>query len=229
MQPPVATAPRVTEPPLYLPPPDGPAVVHADAQLVVVDKPAGLLSVPGRGEHLRDCATTRVQARWPDALTVHRLDMATSGLLVLGRGAEAQRRLSAAFATRQVEKTYVALVDGHPAADAGEMAWPLACDWPNRPRQIVDPLHGKPALTRWRVLERRADGCSLVELAPVTGRSHQLRVHLMTLGHPILGDTLYAPPAVRERSPRLLLHAQGLRLPHPSDGRPLGFSCPAAF
>lgn len=218
------------------PPPPSPAgddaglvVLHADAQLVVVDKPAGLLSVPGRGEHLRDCVASRVQARWPDALIVHRLDMATSGLLVLGRGADAQRRLSIAFAERRVGKRYIALVDGHPADDAGEMAWPLVCDWPNRPRQIVDPVRGKPALTRWQLLERRADGSSRIALEPVTGRSHQLRVHLLTLGHPILGDTLYAPPAVRDRVARLMLHAETLALPHPGDGRPLVFRQPAPF
>ncbi|MEF7616246.1 pseudouridine synthase [Aquincola sp. MAHUQ-54] len=204
------------------------ALFHDDT-LVVVDKPAGLLSVPGRGEHLRDCIAARVQARWADALIVHRLDMATSGLMVLGRGAAAQRTLSIAFAERRVDKRYIAVVHGHVADDSGEMAWPLICDWPNRPRQIVDMQIGKPSLTRYRVIERRADGTTRVALEPVTGRSHQLRVHLQTLGHPILGDELYAPDAVRAASPRLLLHAQRLALPHPHDGRPLAFESPAPF
>lgn len=204
-------------------------ILHADDALIVVDKPAGLLSVPGRGEHLRDCVASRVQARWADALIVHRLDMATSGLLVLARGAAAQRRLSIDFAERRVDKRYIALAHGHVADDAGSMAWPLICDWPNRPRQMVDAERGKPSLTRYTVLERRADGCTRVMLEPVTGRSHQLRVHLLTLGHPILGDDLYAPPPVRERAPRLLLHAERLALPHPDDGRPMVFDSPAPF
>lgn len=195
--------------------------VYIDSHLLVLDKPQGLLSVPGRTEP--DCLSARAQARWPDALVVHRLDQATSGLFVMARGAEAQRRLGRAFETRRVHKTYVAVVEGSLADDAGEVTLPLAADWPNRPRQQVDTLRGRPALTRWRVLQRRADRC-LVELQPVTGRSHQLRVHLQAIGHPIVGDDLYG-----RAGPRLLLHATALELPHPEHGRPVHLHSPAPF
>lgn len=192
-------------------------VLHADDRLIVVDKPAGLLAVPGRGADKADCAVARVRSAFADALVVHRLDMATSGLLAFARGLEAQRALSRAFETRQVDKRYVAVVHGELRDDAGEIDLPLAADWPNRPRQVVDRLHGRPALTRWRVLAR-TPGRTRVALEPVTGRSHQLRVHLLALGHPIVGDALYAPPAALALAPRLLLHASRLALPHPRDG-----------
>ncbi len=195
--------------------------VYIDAHLLVLDKPQGLLSVPGRTEP--DCLSARAQALWPDALVVHRLDQATSGLFVMARGAQAQRRLGRAFETRRVHKTYLAVVEGSLADDAGEVTLPLAADWPNRPRQQVDALHGRPALTRWRVLRRRADRC-LVELQPVTGRSHQLRVHLQAIGHPIVGDDLYGTAG-----PRLLLHATALALSHPEHGRPVHLHSPAPF
>jgi tRNA pseudouridine32 synthase/23S rRNA pseudouridine746 synthase len=202
-------------------------ILHADAALLVLAKPSGLLAVPGRGSDKQDCLATRVQARYPDALVVHRLDMDTSGLMVMARGAPAQRELSKAFAARRVHKRYVAVVAGRMAAPAdawGVIDWPLGCDWPNRPRQIVDPVRGKPSLTRWRVLDDEADGDrTRVELEPVTGRSHQLRVHLAASGHPILGDPLYAPPAVRARSPRLLLHACSIVLAHPVSRASLAF------
>ena len=215
---------------------DDPAVVHADAHLIVVVKPAGLLSVPGRGDDKQDCASARVQWLYPDAKVVHRLDMATSGLLLMARGAEMQRRLSQAFARREVGKRYLAVVAGRPDAPADALdGWalidlPLAADWPNRPRRIVDRTHGKPSQTRWRALafDAAADTTRL-ELEPVTGRSHQLRVHLQALGHPILGDRLYAPPEVQARSARLLLHASQLRLAHPATGAALRFSSAAAF
>jgi tRNA pseudouridine32 synthase/23S rRNA pseudouridine746 synthase len=153
----------------------------------------------------------RVQARWPDALVVHRLDMATSGLVLFGRGAAAQRALSIAFAERQVRKRYEAVVAGLPADDAGEITLPLAADWPNRPRQKVDAQAGKPSHTRWQVIARDpAAGTTRLALWPLTGRTHQLRLHLAAVGHPILGDALYAPPAVLAASPRLLLHAAHL-------------------
>jgi tRNA pseudouridine32 synthase/23S rRNA pseudouridine746 synthase len=164
-------------------------VLHVDASWIVVDKPAGLPSVAGRAEGLQDCAAQRALARFGDARVVHRLDMATSGLLVLARGADNQRRLCAAFEQRRVGKTYIALVAGEPRDDTGEIDLPLAADWPRRPRQIVDAQRGRHALTRWRVLERHA-ACSRLQLEPLTGRSHQLRVHLCAIGHPILGDTL---------------------------------------
>jgi tRNA pseudouridine32 synthase/23S rRNA pseudouridine746 synthase len=197
-------------------------LVHVDDALIAADKPADLLSVPGRGLQNADCLAVRLQSLYADALIVHRLDMATSGLIVFGRGAAVQRALSIAFAERRVAKTYVAVVDGLMNDDAGEIDLPLIADWPNRPRQMVDAVRGKPSRTRWRVLSREAEtGRTRVELEPVTGRSHQLRVHLRAIGHPILGDTLYAPPAVAARSQRLLLHASRLQLAHPVDGHAL--------
>ena len=171
-------------------------VRHADAWRVVVDKPSGLLSVPGRGEDKQDCAWARVAATFPHALIVHRLDQSTSGLIVFGRGEAMQRALSEAFAARLVDKRYEAVVAGLVERDAFEIDLPLIVDWPNRPRQMIDHARGKPSLTRVRVLRRDvAAGTTRVELEPVTGRSHQLRVHLLAAGHPILGDALYAPPA----------------------------------
>lgn len=218
------------------PVPPGLQVVHVDASVLVLEKPAGLLSVPGRGPDKQDCLAARAQRQYPDALVVHRLDMATSGLMLMGRGADAQRRLSAAFAARQVHKRYVAVVQGlmkPPSVTVG--AWglidaPLMTDWPNRPRQIVDERQGQPSLTRWRVISHdAAAGTTRVELEPVTGRSHQLRVHLMHQGHPILGDALYAPPEARDRAPRLLLHARLLAFAHPETGRALRFESPVPF
>lgn len=207
--------------------------LYADATLLVFDKPSGLLAVPGRGVDKQDCLSAWVQARYPDALIVHRLDMATSGLMVMARGAVAQRALSKAFAAREVSKRYVAIVAGR--LDAAPGGWgtidlPIIVDWPRRPLRIIDHIHGKPSLTRWHVLEIDETGArTRVELEPVTGRSHQLRVHLRELGHPILGDTLYAPPDVQAQSGRLLLHACALRFAHPLTGETLEFECPAPF
>lgn len=207
--------------------PPGVPLVYADDHLLVFDKPAGLLSVPGRGPDKADCLSARAQALYPDALVVHRLDMGTSGLLVLARGAVAQRQLSMAFAERQVHKRYVAVVAGTPEThNADAEGWshihlPLIVDWPNRPRSKVDHQVGKPSHTRWRVLGTGCVGgqaATALALEPVTGRSHQLRVHLMALGHPIIGDDLYAPATVQAAAPRLLLHACDLDLPHPSGG-----------
>ena len=205
-------------------------VLHADAELLAFDKPAGLLCVPGRGDDKQDCLATRAQARWPDARVVHRLDMATSGIVLMARGALAQRQLSLSFSQRQAEKTYVAVVHGLVDADQGEIDLPLAADWPNRPRQQVDLINGKPSLTRYRVLQRdAAANTTRIELQPVTGRTHQLRVHLLALGHPILCDALYAPPAVQAAAPRLLLHAQMLQIAHPARGEMLTLVCAAPF
>ena len=207
--------------------PDGVPLLYSDDTLLVVDKPAGLLAVPGRGCTRQDCAATRVQQQFTDALVVHRLDQATSGLLVFARGADAQRALSQAFAERRVAKRYTAVVVGLLADDCGRIDLPLRADWPNRPRQQVDMQHGKPALTDWRVLERDpAAGTTRIELEPLTGRSHQLRVHLLAIGHPIVGDALYAPALA---APRLMLHACALSLPHPQDGRVLNFSSQVPF
>jgi tRNA pseudouridine32 synthase / 23S rRNA pseudouridine746 synthase len=204
--------------------------LHEDASLLAFDKPAGLLAVPGRGSHKQDCLAARVRLRWPDALVVHRLDMATSGLMLFARGTDVQRRLSRDFAERRIDKHYVALVDGCPAEATGRIELPLAADWPHRPLQKVDVEAGKPSVTLWQVLGR-ADALQATRLAlqPLTGRTHQLRVHLAAIGHPILGDALYAPDPVRERAERLMLHAAELRLPHPLDGRPLQLRCEPPF
>ncbi len=209
---------------------DGLTLLIADEQLLAVDKPAGMLSVPGRGPERADCAASRLQAAYADALIVHRLDMGTSGVLVFGRGAAAQRTLSVSFAERRVDKRYIAVVGGSPSANEGHVELPLICDWPNRPRQMVDHLRGKPSTTLWRVLERSADGTTTrVELIPLTGRSHQLRVHMQSIGHAIVGDELYAPPEVHSMAPRLLLHAECLKLPHPADGRMVTIHAPCPF
>jgi tRNA pseudouridine32 synthase/23S rRNA pseudouridine746 synthase len=210
--------------------PDGIGLVHADDTLLVVDKPAGMLSVPGRGEGVTDNLTTRVMRTWPDALVVHRLDQATSGLMLFARGIEMQRALSLAFEKRRMHKRYEAIVAGVPDAAAGEVDMPMRLDWPNRPRQLTDVFAGKPALTRWRALGRvpRDDGAATrIALFPVTGRSHQLRVHLAFIGHPILGDDLYAP--LPPRAPRLLLHAAELGFEHPVQGRECGFESQVPF
>ena len=208
-------------------------LLYADDALLVLDKPSGLLAVPGRGADKQDCLSARVQARYPDALIVHRLDMATSGLMVMARGAAAQRALSQAFAARAVSKRYIAAVAGRLEASPGEWGvidLPIMVDWPNRPLRIVDHRHGKPSLTRWRVLGYEADGSATrVELEPVTGRSHQLRVHLRALGHPILGDALYAPPEVQALANRLLLHAGSLGFFHPVTEERLSFDSPVPF
>ena len=206
--------------PAYFPPPDtGLDVRHIDADLLIVDKPSGLLSVPGRGPGMDDNLASRVQARFPEALTVHRLDMDTSGLLVMARNPEAHRALGRLFELRQVEKEYIAVVAGRVADSERSIALPLIADWPNRPRQMVDFVQGKPALTHLEVLSYDAGSdTTRVRLNPETGRSHQLRVHLQSIGHPILGDDLYAPPEILGRSPRLLLHAAMLAFSHPVSG-----------
>jgi tRNA pseudouridine32 synthase / 23S rRNA pseudouridine746 synthase len=205
---------------------DGIALLHEDETLLAVDKPAGLLAVPGRGEGRADCVAARVQAAWPDALIVHRLDQATSGVMLFGRGAAAQRSLSIAFAERRVGKRYEAVVHGVVRQAQGEIDLPLIADWPRRPRQRVDHAIGRPSLTRWQVTGR-GDTTTRLSLEPVTGRSHQLRVHLAAIGHAIVGDELYAPaPAA---APRLLLHACELRLAHPRDGRMLALASAVPF
>lgn len=214
-------------------------VIHADEHLLVLDKPADLLCVPGRGPDKADCLSARAQALYPDALVVHRLDMATSGLVVMGRGAEAQRTLSLAFAERRVHKRYEAVVAGVPdtsGADAegwSDIHLPLIVDWPNRPKSKVDFDIGKPSHTRWRLLQVHdvpgMGPCARLALEPVTGRSHQLRVHLLAQGHPMLGDDLYAEGAVLAASPRLLLHACAITLPHPHTGQTMSWTSPAPF
>ena len=203
---------------------------HVDAHCLVAVKPTGMLSVPGRGEHGRNCLAARVQVAFADALVVHRLDMSTSGLMLFARGAAAQRTLSLAFAQREVRKRYVAVVHGHVESAQGEIDLPLIADWPNRPRQKVDIDIGKPSLTRYRVLAFDPErDTTRLELEPVTGRAHQLRVHLLAIGHPILGDALYAPPAVRAQADRLMLHATSLRFAHPTSGEPIRLESATPF
>ncbi|MDO8385571.1 MAG: RluA family pseudouridine synthase [Polaromonas sp.] len=215
--------------------PPGFELVHADASLLVLSKPAGLLSVPGRGADKQDCLSTRVQQQYPDALVVHRLDMATSGLLLMARSIAIQRALAALFERRAIGKRYVAVVDGDLSAATDEEGWglidlPIAVDWPRRPLRIIDAAHGKPSQTRWRVLARDAVAHhTRLELAPLTGRSHQLRVHLQAIAHPILGDPLYGDAAVQARAPRLLLHASQLDFAHPVSGELLQFQSAPPF
>ncbi len=220
--------------------------VYVDEHLLVLDKPSGLLSVPGRGADKQDCLARRAQAQWSDALVVHRLDMATSGLMLMARNPGVQRQLSAAFAERRVVKRYIAIVQGRvtpPQDEWGVIDLPLALDWPNRPRSVVDQANGKPSLTRWRIapeddrwrcfVQGRSSACvedlkaTRLELEPLTGRSHQLRVHLQALGHPILGDTLYGEHCAAPQATRLLLHAWQLQLIHPATGKPLTLEAPS--
>ena len=199
-------------------------LLYADDSLLVLNKPPGLLAVPGRGEDKQDCLSRRVQGRYPDALIVHRLDMATSGLMLMARGIRMQRALNRMFEGREVHKRYLAVVEGQPVQAPGPDGWslidlPIGLDWPRRPLRIIDPEHGKPSQTRWRTVAcNMATNCARVELEPVTGRSHQLRVHLHALGHSILGDALYAPAAAQPKAARLLLHASVLRFRHPDGG-----------
>ncbi|MBI2733633.1 MAG: RluA family pseudouridine synthase [Aquabacterium sp.] len=225
------SAPSFTPDVIYCPPPDeGLDVVFADDALLVLNKPAGLLSVPGRGDARQDCLLSRAARQYGDAMIVHRLDMATSGLLVLARGEAMQRAVSMLFQDRQVDKRYVAQVHGLLAEDHGEVDLPLITDWPNRPMQMVCHQRGKPSLTRYRVLSRDPLlGQTRVELEPVTGRSHQLRVHMLALGHPIVGDPLYGDQAVQSAWPRLMLHASELALPHPVSLVVQRFECVAPF
>ncbi|MQY51959.1 RluA family pseudouridine synthase [Rhodocyclus tenuis] len=205
-------------------------LIHVDASIIVADKASGLLSMPGRGPEKHDSFSVRLQREFSDALMVHRLDMNTSGLLVVGRGAEMHSRLSRFFRERRVDKEYVALVDGCPEPGSGEICLPLAADRDNRPRHRVDLAHGKPSTTRyWRVDYDSVADISRMALRPLTGRSHQLRVHMQSLGHPILGDALYASPAAQAKAPRLCLHATRLAFIHPEHGGWVEFHCPAPF
>ena len=209
-------------------PPTGPLViVYRDDSLVLVDKPAGLLSVPGRGAHLADCLLSRVQAAFPGARLVHRLDRDTSGIMVFARTPEAQKHLGQQFERRQTKKAYVARVWGRVAAATGTVDLPLIVDWPKRPLQMVNHDSGKPAVTAWRVM-RYDDAGTRLRLHPKTGRSHQLRVHMREIGHPILGDPFYASGPAAE-FPRMMLHSESLRLRHPEGGVAMTFTAPVPF
>ena len=209
-------------------PPDTPLqLLHHDHHIVVVAKPAGLLSVPGRGADLQDCVLSRLQRIFAEALLVHRLDRDTSGVMVFALTPHAQRHLGLQFEKRQVKKTYITRVIGRVEEQSGRIDLPLIVDWPNRPRQKVCHQSGKKAITEWKVIKRGEDETRLC-LMPLTGRSHQLRVHMLALGHPILGDPLYAPQSA-DAHKRLMLHSQRLRLRHPDGGQSHTFHAPCEF
>lgn len=220
---------------------EGVQALYQDADLLVLNKPPGLLCVPGRGPDKKDCLSARAQVRWPGALVVHRLDQATSGLVLMARHAAAQRALSLAFEQRQVHKRYQAVVHGclgcAPSNGVGSehLAWhtidlPIAADWERRPLRVIDHALGKPSVTRWRALRFNATThTTRIELEPLTGRTHQLRVHMAAVGHAILGDALYANAAVQAMAPRLLLHASHLAFAHPVTGEPVQIECAANF
>ncbi|MBJ3813477.1 bifunctional tRNA pseudouridine(32) synthase/23S rRNA pseudouridine(746) synthase RluA [Shimwellia pseudoproteus] len=204
-------------------------VLYQDDHIMVVNKPSGLLSVPGRLEEHRDSIMTRIQRDYPRAESVHRLDMATSGVIVVALTKAAERELKRQFREREPKKQYLARVWGHLPQQAGVVDLPLICDWPNRPKQKVCHDTGKPAQTAYQVLEYGVDNTTRVLLKPITGRSHQLRVHMLALGHPILGDRFYAHPAALAMAPRLLLHAEMLTITHPAFGNQMTFNAPADF
>ena len=205
-------------------------VLFVDDYLVVVDKPHGLLSVPGRDPANRDCVPARLHAEFGELRIVHRLDLDTSGVMILARTPDAHRHLNRQFEKRETEKYYEALVWGLPSDDEGEINLPICVDWPNRPRKIVDYVNGKPAQTFYSVIERETErNISRVLLKPITGRSHQLRVHLAEIGHPILGCPFYAHEQARTAADRLMLHACELSITHPLSGERLTFNVPAPF
>lgn len=203
-------------------------VLYQDNSIIVLNKPSGLLTVPGRERIHWDSLSLRVQRVFPTLQVVHRLDMATSGVIVMALHPKAHRELNRQFRERETAKRYYAWVYGQPEQDSGSVDLPLCCDWPNRPRHMVNLEQGKPALTHWRCLQRLADR-SLIELTPITGRSHQLRVHMLSMGHPILGDNLYAEGDALEMAPHLQLHAAELGFKHPRTKQWLQFSAPAPF
>ena len=211
----------------YTPPQDPLVILHDDHQVVLVDKPSGLLSVPGKGPHLADCLIARVKKVFPTALLVHRLDRDTSGVMIFALTPHAQRHLGLQFEKRQTKKAYVARVWGEMGEKTGTVDLPLIVDWPNRPRQMVDHENGRQAVTDWRVV-RTGDGETRVRLMPRTGRSHQLRVHMLALGHPILGDPFYAEGAARDY-PRLMLHSETLQFRHPDGGQGMRITAKSPF
>lgn len=211
----------------YIPPQDPLVILHDDHEVVLVDKPSGLLSVPGKGEHLADCLMARVKAVFPTALLVHRLDRDTSGVMVFALTPHAQRHLSLQFEKRQTKKTYIARVFGEVTEKTGTVDLPLIVDWPNRPKQMVDHENGRQAITDWRVVRANANE-SRIRLMPKTGRSHQLRVHMLALGHPILGDPFYATEKARDY-PRLMLHSETFQFRHPDGGQGMRITAKAPF
>ncbi len=228
---------RPLKPLIYNPPMSALKILHRDDDLLVLSKPPKLLSVPGRDPAHQDSLETRAKAAFPTALLVHRLDMETSGIMIMAMNKPAQANLGKQFERRRLRKTYIAKVCGHVESENGTINLPLRCDWPNRPLQMVCYEHGKPSQTDWKVLERGETGgikWSLMHLTPHTGRSHQLRVHMQQLsietgGHPILGDDFYAHDEAFGAAPRLMLHAQRLELFHPADGRKIMFEDDGGF
>lgn len=210
--------------------PDAYSIVYTDSELLVIDKPYDLLTVPGRGIENQDCLINRVIGEQPNARIVHRLDYATSGLVIIPLSYEAQKSISRQFELRSTDKQYVAVVHGIIKDDSGIIDLPLICDWPNRPKQMVDHENGKPAQTKFRVLARNtSQNSTRVELKPITGRSHQLRVHMLALGHPILGDRFYATGDALNASKRLLLHAQSISFDHPESAERLHIEASPPF
>ncbi|MCF6200022.1 MAG: pseudouridine synthase [Hyphomicrobiaceae bacterium] len=203
-------------------------IIHRDDEVLLLNKPSGLLSVPGKSEAHKDCLELRAKSRFPSAKPVHRLDMDTSGLLLMGLREAAHRYLSIGFERRLVQKTYIALVYGHVGDDEGLVDQPLICDWPNRPRQMICPERGKASQTKWQVRGFEGEHTRL-ELTPLTGRSHQLRVHMASIGHPILGDKIYAHDKAKVAAPRLCLHAETLSFRHPKEGGRVEFAAPCPF
>jgi tRNA pseudouridine32 synthase/23S rRNA pseudouridine746 synthase len=204
---------------VYAPPDCTLDILHEDHELLFVSKPSGLLSVPGKGAHLADCLLKRVQGVFPHALLVHRLDLDTSGVMIFALTPHAQRHLGQQFEKRMTKKSYVAVVSGQLTPKEGIVDAPIIVDWPNRPKQMICFETGRSAQTEWKVMRLDGDN-TRVRLHPVTGRSHQLRVHMLSLGHPILGDPFYATDAARA-FPRMMLHAESLHVRHPDGGKGL--------
>jgi len=222
----MSTASQKYDPPVN----EGLDVIYRDEVILALNKPSGLLSVPGRGKDKQDSLVIRVQAEYPEALIVHRLDMATSGLMLMARNQDMQRQLSMLFEQRLIDKRYIAIVDGKLEQQSGEINLPIITDWPNRPRQKVDYENGKPALTIFKLIKYNPEqNITRIELKPQTGRTHQLRVHMQSLGHAILGDRLYATAEVQQKSTRLLLHAESLAFTHPATQDALNINSQAPF
>lgn len=203
-------------------------ILYQDEDVIVINKPSGLLSVPGKSEHHKECVFTHLSATHPSALIVHRLDMDTSGIMILALHKEAHRALSIQFQNREVDKTYYALCQGLCPENEGYIQLPMRCDWDRRPKQIIDFLQGRHAQTQWQVIEQSKTFFS-VKLKPITGRSHQLRLHMKSLGHPILGDVLYADDASIKRAARLMLHAGEIEFTHPCTLQPITIKCEPEF
>ncbi len=220
-------------PPLFYDPPSEPLnILYQDDDLLVLSKPSGLLSVPGKAEDQRDCLETRAMYEIPGALLTHRLDLETSGVFMMAKTKEAQAHINKQFEVRQTEKRYIARVWGHVEESSGHIDLPMRCDWENRPRQMVCYEHGRGAQTDWEVLERESvdgQGFTRMLLKPITGRSHQLRVHMEEIGHPILGEVFYAHDEAEHAAERLQLHAESLSVFHPSSGEKMTFTDPCPF